>query len=250
MSQSAATPLAVPCPCGGYTLSLAPDKPPLGGKAAFTCPACGQRRTFTRTAGGVAFDDVAPPPAQAAAPKQPAQMPTQTPSPAQPVAKAPPLPAPTPVPPGAALVLTALPDVPDGPDEPYAPWLAAVAAGFPAPGWHVLPAAHDARQIEADVRFHRPAVVLVADPASAGDDARAQTLLAAVAALPGRVREAMTVIVLGAFAQGDPLAAFGLGADVVLAAADTADIADAAARLQAAHAATNTKPSYFRAEQG
>jgi len=239
MSQSAATPLAVACPCGGYTLSLAPDKPPIGGKAAFTCPACGERRTFTRTAGGVAFDDVAP--------AQPAQTPAQTPAPAQPVAKAPPLPAPTPVPPGAALVLTALPDVPEG---PYAPWVQAVVAAFPAPGWHVLPASHDARQVEADVRFHRPALVLVADPASASDDARARALLAAVAALPGRAREAMTVIVLGAFAQGDPLAAFGLGADVVLAVADTPDTANVAARLQAAHAATKAKPSYFRAEQG
>lgn len=249
MSQSAAAPLAVPCPCGGYTLSLAPDKPPIGGKAAFTCPACGERRTFTRTASGVAFDDVAPPPAQPAAPRQPAQ----TSAPVQPVAKAAPLPAPTPVPPGAALVMTALPDIPDGPGGPggpYAPWTQAVAAAFPAPGWHVLPASHDARQIEADVRFHRPAVVLVADPASAGSNARARALLAAVAALPGRAREAMTVLVLGAFAQGDPLAAFGLGADVVLAIADTADAADAAARLQEAHAATLAKPSYFRAEQG
>ncbi|KAF5036205.1 hypothetical protein DSECCO2_577510 [anaerobic digester metagenome] len=57
----------------------------------------------------------------------------------------------------------------------------------------------------------------------------------------------MTVIVLGAFATGDPLAAFGLGADVVLAVADTAD---AAARLGAARGATMAKPSYFRAEQG
>ncbi|WP_052360152.1 hypothetical protein [Solidesulfovibrio alcoholivorans] len=236
MSQSAAETLAVTCPCGGHTLRLAPDKPPLGAKAAFTCPACGLRRTFTRTASGVAFDDVATAP---------------SPPPARPVAKAPSLPAPTPVPPGAALVLTALPDIsegPAGPDGPDTPWVRAVAAAFPAPGWHVLPASHDARQIEADVRFHRPAVVLVADPAEgAGGDARAQALLTAVAALPGRAREAMTVIVLGAFATGDPLAAFGLGADVVLAVADTAD---AAARLGAARGATMAKPSYFRAEQG
>lgn len=239
MSQSTAGTLAVTCPCGGHTLSLAPDKPPPGARAAFTCPACGQRRTFTRTAGGVAFDDDASPPAP--------QQPVPTPAPARPVAKAAPLPAPTPVPPGAALVMTALPYLPDGPDGPYAPWLRALAEVFPAPGWHVLPASPDARQVAADVRFHRPALVLVANPASVGGDARAQALLAAVAALPGRVREALTVAVVGAFATGDPLAAFGLGADVVLAVADTAD---AAARLEAAHGATMAKPSYFRAEQG
>lgn len=242
MSPNAAAALAVACPCGGHTLSLPPDKPPPGARAAFTCPACGQRRTFTRTESGAIFDGPEPAQAQPAAPT-----PQPAPPPAPSVANAAPLPAPTPVPPGAALVLTVLPDLPDGQDGPYAPWLRAVAEAFPAPGWHVLPASRDAHQVAADVRFHRPALVLVADPASAGDDARAQALLAAVAALPGRVREAMTVIVVGAFAEGDPLAAFRLGADVVLAVENTAD---AAARLQAAHGATAAKPSYFRAEQG
>jgi hypothetical protein len=242
MSPNATATIAVACPCGGHTLALSPDKPPPGARAAFTCPACGQRRTFTRTESGAIFDGFEPAQTQPAAPtRQPA--PPSAPS----VAKAAPLPAPTPVPPGAALLMTALPDVLNAPESPYAPWFRAVAEAFPAPGWHVLPASPDARQVAADVRFHRPAVVLVADPASVGHDARAQALLAAVAALPGRVREALTVAVAGAFAEGDPLAAFRLGADVVLALKNTAD---AAARLQAAHGATVAKPSYFHAEQG
>ncbi len=200
----------VPCPCGGYVLTLAPDKPPLGGRAAFTCPACGQRRTFVRTETGAVFEERE--------------------RPAPPAAE--PLPEPTPVPPGRRLAMTGLSESPDP------AWGQAVAEAFPAPLWHVLPVAGDPRQILADVRFHRPAVIL------AGEGPAGAALLAAAASLPGRAREAITVLAIGNAPEGDPLAAFRAGADATLARADTAG---AAARLADALARRQAQPSLFAA---
>lgn len=215
-------PTDVPCPCGGYVLHLAPDKPAVGARAAFTCPACGQRRTFTRTPTGAVFEETFPAAPPAASPPQ-AQ--------AAPAAPAP-LPEPTPVPPGPLLAMTALPESLDP------AWATAAAEAFPAPDWHVLPAAGDARQILADVRFHHPAAVVI------GDGPAGEALAAAVAALPGRLREAMTVIAVGAFPENDPLAAFRARADATLDAADTAT---PAARLTRAVSRRRAQPSLFRA---
>ncbi len=252
--------IAVPCPCGGYVLTLAPDKPPLGARAAFTCPACGERRTFVRTETGARFEGQerpAPPaatlgstgpaaPSPGAATARPGEGSAATPAagpqaattadgPARAVAATPtaePLPEPTPVPPGRRLAMTGLPESPDP------AWGRAVAEAFPPPLWHVLPVAGDPRQILADVRFHRPAVIL------AGEGPAGAALLAAAASLPGRAREAITVLAIGNAPEGDPLAAFRAGADATLARADTAG---AAARLADALARRQAQPSLFAA---
>lgn len=286
--------LAVPCPCGGHVLHLSPDKPPVGARAAFTCPACGQRRTFVRTADGAIFDGPeqtgpkagqTPPVAPSMPPGAPqADQSLETPPPpyvtaqsgppgtfeaGQPLGTSPPpgamaqsganaapeiepipratapsapgvspapvaapLPEPRPVPPGVLVVMTGLPE---GLDPA---WEKAINGAFPAPDWQVLPAAGQARQIEADVRFHRPAAMAVGNcPAGAA-------LLDAVNALPGRVREAMTVLWVGDLPEGDPLAAFRARADATLAAADTAE---AEARLTRAVSRRLAQHSLFAA---
>ncbi|MEA4856768.1 MAG: hypothetical protein AAGU21_10415 [Solidesulfovibrio sp.] len=226
----------VPCPCGGYVLTLAPDKPPLGGRAAFTCPACGERRTFTRTETGAVFEErerPAPPEAgPSVAPSAVAAVPPAAESRAAVPPAAESLPEPTPVPPGRRLAMTGLSE---GLDPA---WGRAVAEAFPPPLWHVLPVADDPRQILADVRFHRPAVIL------AGQGPAGAALLAAAASLPGRAREAITVLAIGNAPEGDPLAAFRAGADATLARADTAG---AAARLADALARRQAQPSLFAA---
>ncbi|WP_300159575.1 hypothetical protein, partial [Solidesulfovibrio sp.] len=160
--------------------------------------------------------------------------PPPPPAVAPPPAPAAALPAPRPVPPGARLVMTALED------DDAGPWDKAVADAFPGPDWHMLPASADPAQIAADVAFLRPAVIV------AGTGARAGALLSAVAALTGRAREGMAVLAVGDFPGHDPLAAFALGADAVLAA----DPADAAARLADACARRRALPSLFRPEAG
>jgi hypothetical protein len=136
------------------------------------------------------------------------------------------------VPPGVLVVMTGLPD---GLDPA---WDKAIHGAFPDPDWQVLPAAGEIRQIEADVRFHRPAAVAVGDcPAGAA-------LLEAASALPGRVRETMTVLWLGDLPEDDPLAAFRVRADATLAASDTAE---AEARLTRAVSRRLAQHSLFAA---
>lgn len=237
MTPGTVATVTIACPCGGHELALEPGKPPIGARAAFTCPACGRRRTFTRTATGAVFDatgpDAAPAAPEAASPSVATAAPTApsaTPSaPEIPeVPEAQDIPSPRPVPAGAAVVMaTALAPA----------WDAAVAEAFPAPDWHRLPAADDPRQTAVDVRFHRPRVV-VAD----GDAAEA--VLTAVDALPGRLREAVTVILLTSRPDAGPLAAFTARADAVC---DAADADDAAARLREAVARKTALPSLFAA---
>lgn len=240
MTPDTVATVAVACPCGGYELTLEPGRPPIGARAAFTCPACGRRRTFTRTATGAVFDapgpDAAPAAPEAAspatAPAAPTAPPAASPAPEVPeVPGAPEAPAilpPRPVPAEAAVVMTTA----------LAPaWDAAVAEAFPAPDWHRLPAADDPRQTAVDVRFHRPRVVVAAGEA-------AEAVLTAVDALPGRLREAVTVILLASRPVAGPLAAFTARADVVCDAADTGD---AAARLREAVARKTALPSLFAA---
>lgn len=208
--------ISIACPCGGHAVALAPDKPPVGGRAAFTCPACGQRRTFVRTPDGAAFD---------APPTSPVSDPT-----------APPLsaasgPRPGPVRAGAAVVLAALAGLPRE-------WTEAVEHIFPGPAWQVLPAdAPD--QAAADLRAHAPAVVV----AAAGPES--QTLLAAVAALSGRAREKLALVVVGDGPEGDAMAAFAASADAVLDKDNIRDIPD---RLRAALETRVGRPSLFEAD--
>ncbi len=209
--------ISIACPCGGHTVTLSPDKPPVGGRAAFTCPVCGQRRTFVRTADGAAFD--AAPSAESGS------------APADPVAASRPGPAPSPVRAGAAVVLAALAGLPSA-------WAEAVAYVFPAPAWQVLPA-DDPDQGAADLRAHAPAVVV----AAAGPER--QTLLAAVAALSGRAREKLTLVVVGDGPEGDAMAAFAASADAVL---DKDNIRDLPDRLRAALDTRGGWPSLFEAE--
>ncbi|EFL49913.1 hypothetical protein DesfrDRAFT_3370 [Solidesulfovibrio fructosivorans JJ]] len=208
----------ITCPCGGHALTLAPDKPPVGGRAAFTCPACGMRRTFTRTATGAVFEDAgkalgAPSPAPAAG-----QTPEVTP-----------LPDPRPVPPGARLILVALGD---------APWRQALDAAFPAPAWHALDAAPEPDQNRADVAGLLPAMVV------ATDGPAARELLDAVGALTGRQRERLAVFLVGEFTEGDATAAFAAGADAVL---DGRVAENIAGRLAAAWERRSALPSLFTA---
>ena len=226
--------ITVACPCGGHSVSLAPDKPPVGGRAAFTCPACGLRRTFTRTETGAVFDplpDISPETPATAAPKAP-NVPDAPPAPtAAPAGQydAALLPAPRTVPAGAAVALVAL-------GEPA--WRQAADAAFPAPDWHVLDAAPEAGQNLADVRGLAPAVVL------ADEGATGRELAAAVAALSGRQRERLVLIRLGAPAGDEAMAAFAAAADAVC---DSRETENAATRLRAAWERANALPSLFTA---
>lgn len=236
-------PTAITCPCGGHVLQLAPGKPPVGGRAAFTCPACGLRRAFTRTETGAVFDTVA------------AETATVPPASAVPVATTPPdiptpparavsgntaftaadsltadtrlLPAPRTVPPEAFVVLAAV-------GEPT--WQQAVETAFPAPRWHVLDAASDPDQNLADVQGLVPAVVV----AEAGAPAR--ELAGAIHSLTGRQRERLTFVVVGELTEGDPMTAFAAGADAVL---DSRCDEEAADRLARAVSRRNALPSLF-----
>ena len=226
--------ITVACPCGGHSFSLAPDKPPAGGRAAFTCPACGLRRTFTRTETGVVFDalpGVAPETPAMAAPNAP-NVPDAPRAPATaPAGKydAALLPAPRTVPAGAPVAIVALGDP---------AWRQAADAAFPAPDWHVLDAAPDAGQNCADVRGLAPAVVV------ADDGATGRELADAVAALPGRQRERMVLIRLGAPAADKALAAFAVAADAVC---DSRETKNAATRLRGVWERARALPSLFTA---
>jgi hypothetical protein len=224
---------AIVCPCGGHTVTLSPDKLPVGGRAAFTCPACGERRTFVRTAHGAVFDGMpglAPPAAPGPEPAgSPAiSVPARTPRPAAPDL------APSPVPAGTAVVLAALAPVPSLPSA----WAGAVAEAFPEPDWHVL-LATDPAQARADLLAHAPAVVV------AGDGPAAEALVAGVASLPGRVRERLALVLVGDFTDNDALAAFARSADAVLGAADAGA---AVPRLWAVVAGRQALPSLFEAD--
>ena len=123
--------VVIACPCGGHSLTLPADKLPVGGRAAFVCPACRVRRSVVRTATGVEVDGQ-PAAAQGGAP---------SPSPAPPTAR-------------IALALTADAD-----------WRAALTDALP-PGWHVL-APGTAPQAVADFLAHAPGLVLIDDSAPA-----------------------------------------------------------------------------------
>ncbi|MFU2208840.1 hypothetical protein [Solidesulfovibrio sp. C21] len=208
----------ITCPCGNHTLTLAPDKPPVGGRAAFTCPACGKRRSFTRIETGAVFDA----PTGAASPPPPAPATGQTP-------EVTPLPDPRPVPPGSRLVIAALGD---------APWRQALDAAFAAPAWHVLDAAPEPDQNRADVAGLLPAVVVALDGPAARE------LLEAVATLTGRQREGLALFLVGDFAEGDATTAFAAGADAVF---DRRVAENIAGRLAAAWERRSALPSLFTA---
>uniref|UniRef100_I2Q4S1 Zinc finger/thioredoxin putative domain-containing protein n=1 Tax=Desulfovibrio sp. U5L TaxID=596152 RepID=I2Q4S1_9BACT len=223
---------AIACPCGGHTVTLSPDKPPVGGRAAFTCPACGERRTFVRTVGGAVFDgapDRTPPPAPAPDPALTLTVSISAP----PWRPAGPDLAPSPVPAGASVVLAALADL-----QNAAAWAEAVETTFPSPDWHVL-FATDPDQARADLLAHAPAVVV------AGNGPATTALLAGVAALPGRVRERLALVLVGDFTDNDAMAAFARSADAVLDAADTGAMAG---RLRAARDGRHGLPSLFEAD--
>ncbi|UJX39393.1 hypothetical protein K9F62_11695 [Desulfovibrio sp. JY] len=208
----------ITCPCGNHTLTLAPDKPPVGGRAAFTCPACGTRRSFTRTTSGAVFDAPAGPAPGASAPTPP-----------EPAAAGTPLPDPRRVPPGARVVIAALGD---------GPWRQALDAAFAAPAWHVLDAAPEPDQNRADVAGLLPAVVVALDGPAARE------LLPAVATLTGRQREGLALFLVGDFAEGDAATAFAAGADAVFDRRVTENIAG---RLAAAWERRSALPSLFTA---
>lgn len=211
----------ITCPCGGHTVALNPDMPPMGSRAAFTCPACGERRTFVRTSDGALFDTPEAAPVPSAT--QPTAPPTMQPvcPPAAPLQHF----DPTPAPPGAAVVMTAL-------DDPE--WLAGIAAVFPAPDWFVLAAAADPGQSIADARAHAPRVVVAANQPS--------TLLTEIAGWSGRRRERLLLIILDDCAGNDPTAAFAASADAVLDARRTDAVAERLTTLLARHA---DRPSLF-----
>ena len=230
-----AQPLVIACPCGGHSFTLAADTLPVGGRAAFTCPACGLRRTCVRTERGVVADD-RPTPDPAAGPlPQPPVSPASTPTPqqasvARPAETLPPpvaddLPLPSPVPPAARIALAVVGD---------ADWAAALERALP-PGWHVLcPGTAD--QALADFLALAPGVVLL----DAGEATRA--VRAAADALAGRSREGLTLLALVPSPDADPLAAFAHSADAVL---DSRDPAAKVERLQAALTRIAALPSLF-----
>ncbi|MGE4536856.1 MAG: hypothetical protein AB7D37_07245 [Desulfovibrio sp.] len=208
----------ITCPCGNHTLSLAPDKPPVGGRAAFTCPACGTRRSFTRTTSGAVFDAPAGPAPGVPAPTQP-----------EPAVAGTPLPDPRPVPPGTRVVIATLDDV---------AWREALDTAFAAPAWHVLDAAPEPEQNKADVAGLLPAVVVALDGPAARE------LLDAVGALSGRQREGLALFLIGDFAEGDAATAFAAGADAVF---DRRVAENIAGRLAAAWERRSALPSLFTA---
>jgi|GEM_PF-2444992 len=238
------------CPCGGHTVALPPDKPPVGGRAAFTCPACGIRRTFMRTRGGVVFDAPGPaaprparpakaspaaldlpaadaPAAAAAAVELPPEGPAVATAP-EPAAQPRPEPAPSLVPPGLKVALAAVAD---------AGWRAGLAEALPETRWFVLEAVDPARTV-VDFRAHGPRLALV-------DNGPAGTALAAeIAALPGRAREGLVLLAVGETAEADPLAAFAASADAVLDVRCAEGIAE---RIRAAMDRAARLPSLFTA---
>jgi hypothetical protein len=212
----------ITCPCGGHTVSLATDKPPVGSRAAFTCPACGERRFFVRTPDGALFD--APETAETARVSSTTQ-PTARPvcPPAAPQQNF----DPTPAPPGAVVIITAL-------DDPA--WLAGIAAVFPAPDWFVLAAAADPGQSIADARAHAPRVVVAANQPTAAP------LLAEITGWSGRRRERLLLIILDGCDDDDPAAAFARSADAVLDARRTDAVAERLTELLARYV---DRPSLF-----
>ena len=114
-------------------------------------------------------------------------------------------------------------------------WTAGLAATFPEPEWAVLPATYPAQAL-TDLRAHSPRVVLL-------DESPVATALAGeIAALPGRNRSRMTVLIVGPFAEGDALAAFARSADAVLDGRNDVDIAD---RLEATLTRAARLPALF-----
>ncbi len=206
--------LSAACPCGGHAVALAPDMPPVGGRATFTCPACGKRMTFTRTPDGAVFDP----------------LPTAAPQP--------PVPAPRPdapridIPAGARLALLAVTD---------AAWLAAAEALFPAPQWFVPALDSDPGQAAAVLASHAPEAAVIEDRPEAAP------ILAAIAAWTGRQRETLALLLLADAPDNDPLAAFAASADVVL---DRRVLDDAAGRLAAALDRAKAAASLFDAPRG
>lgn len=120
--------VAIACPCGGHSLTLAADTLPVGGRASFLCPVCRVRRTVVRTESGVVVEGQAPE-------EKP------LPSPAPPTAR-------------VALALAADPE-----------WNQALAEALP-PGWHVL-APESAGQAVVDCLAHAPGLILADDSAAA-----------------------------------------------------------------------------------
>lgn len=128
--------------------------------------------------------------------------------------------------PGTRLALVALTD----PD-----WLAAAGSLFSPPDWRVL--TEDVpQQILTALETATPGVVLIEDrPESA-------PVLAAIAAWTGRRREGLCLIVLAKAPDGDLLAAFRHGADLVL---DRRATDNATARLAAALSRLEARPGLF-----
>ena len=220
--------VVIACPCGGHRFTLAADRLPVGGRAAFTCPACGLRRSCRRTDGGVVVDDL-PVPDAAAGPSA-VSSPTRSPAAALPPPVADDLPPPSPVPPAVRIALAVMDDT---------DWRDALARALP-PGWHVL-CPGTAAQALADFLALAPDVVLV-DDGEAG-----RTIQTAVDALPGRSREGLTLLALVPGPDGDSLAAFAHSADAVL---DVRDETARTERLQAALARAAALPSLFTGERG
>jgi hypothetical protein len=206
--------IVVACPCGGHSLTLPAMRLPIGARAAFTCPACGERRTGLRTEQGVVVD-MAPHPAQPQSQPEPAAA----------------LPPPRPLPPGTAACALAA--------DLDAAWLPALDAALP-PGWQVL-AGDDPAQTAADCSAHRPRLLLL------GEGPAASAALAATNALPGRQREAVAVVSLYPGPDNDALAAFARSADAVL---DARDPEARAERLRAALGRIAARPALFGSPEG
>ncbi|OLN28476.1 hypothetical protein DVDV_1619 [Desulfovibrio sp. DV] len=230
-----AQPMVIACPCGGHSFTLAADTLPVGGRAAFTCPACGLRRTCVRTERGVVVDDrptpdlaagpLPQPPVSPASPPTPEQASMARPAEALPLPVADELPLPSPVPPAVRIALALVGD---------SDWAAALERALP-PGWHVL-CPGTANQALADFLALAPGVVLL----DAGEAGRA--VRAAADALPGRSREALALLALVPSPEAEAMAAFAHSADAVL---DNRDVGTKAERLQAALARIAALPSLF-----
>ena len=235
-----AQPMVIACPCGGYSLTLPADKLPVGGRAAFTCPACGLRRTCVRTERGIVVDDQSAPDAASGPLTPPTPIPEPTPQPEQrpeasPLGASPALPAdglppPSPVPPAARIALAVVAE---------ADWAVALGQAL-APDWHVL-YPESPGQALADFLALAPGVVLL----DTGDTARA--VQTAADALPGRSREGLTLLALLPCPDADALAAFAHSADAAL---DGRNHDAKAERLRIALEGAATLPSLFAGERG
>lgn len=206
--------VAIACPCGGHSLTLAAGTLPVGGRASFLCPACRVRRTVVRTESGVVVEDQPAGGLMSGATDQTLGE-KPLPSPAPPTAR-------------VALALTADPE-----------WNQALAEALP-PGWHVL-APESAGQAVVDCLAHAPGLIL------ADDSAAARAVAAAVAALPGSRRETLVLIALAPAPEADPLAAFTRSADAVL---NSREAKDKAGRIRAALARAAALPSLFTEGRG